>query len=119
MLACVALLLIKQSDLPFIPHFVPSRHSFYKQGVSLTRCTVGGQTKSVDKTIEGNGWLHTGDVCHMDEEGCIFVVDRKKDMIITAGYNVYPAQIERVVLKLEKVAMCAVGKGPDKLWPIF
>ncbi len=55
----------------------------------------------------------------MDEEGCIFVVDRKKDMIITAGYNVYPAQIERVVLKLEKVAMCAVGKGPDKLWPIF
>ena len=48
-------------------------------------------------------------------DGDIFVVDRKKDMIITSGYNIYPAEIERVVLKaLVKAAMCAVGKEPDE-----
>jgi long-chain acyl-CoA synthetase len=51
----------------------------------------------------------------MDEEGYIFVVDRKKDIIITEGYNIYPTEIERVILKLDKVAMCAVGKEPDEL----
>ena len=74
-----------------------------------------GNEDGTRDTIEPDGWLHTGDVCYMDEEGYIFVVDRKKDMIITAGYNIYPAEIERVVLKLDKVAMCAVGKEPDEL----
>ena len=74
-----------------------------------------GNDKATAETIEKDGWLHTGDICYMDEEGYIFVVDRKKDMIITAGYNVYPAEIERVVLKLDKVAICAVGKEPDEL----
>ncbi|MGA2403066.1 MAG: AMP-binding protein, partial [Syntrophobacteraceae bacterium] len=74
-----------------------------------------GNEEATRETIEEGGWLHTGDICHMDDEGYIFVVDRKKDMIITAGYNVYPAEIERVVLKLEKVAICAVGKEPDEL----
>jgi long-chain acyl-CoA synthetase len=74
-----------------------------------------GNEEATREAIEEDGWLHTGDVCYMDEEGYIFVVDRKKDMIITAGYNIYPAEIERVVLKLEKVAMCAVGKEPDEI----
>lgn len=74
-----------------------------------------GNEEATRDTIEEDGWLHTGDVCYMDEEGYIFVVDRKKDMIITAGYNIYPAEIERVILKLDKVSMCAVGKEPDEL----
>ena len=74
-----------------------------------------GNEDATRETIEKDGWLHTGDICYMDEEGYIFVVDRKKDMIITAGYNIYPAEIERVILKLDKVAMCAVGKEPDEL----
>jgi long-chain acyl-CoA synthetase len=57
--------------------------------------------------------MHTGDVASMDEDGCIFIVDRKKDMILTAGYNVYPAEIERVVAGHPDVALVAVGSIPD------
>lgn len=74
----------------------------------------GNETATLE-TIEPDGWLHTGDVGYMDEEGCIFIVDRRKDMILTAGYNVYPAEIERVLLKHPAVAMAAVGKVPDEL----
>ena len=49
----------------------------------------------------------------MDEDGCVFIVDRKKDMILTAGYNVYPAEIERVLAAHPAVALVAVGKLPD------
>jgi long-chain acyl-CoA synthetase len=49
----------------------------------------------------------------MDDDGCIFIVDRKKDMILTAGYNVYPAEIERVVAGHPDVALVAVGSIPD------
>jgi long-chain acyl-CoA synthetase len=67
------------------------------------------------ETIDANGWLHTGDVAHQDENGYFFVVDRLKDMIITGGYNVYPAEIERVVASHPAVAMVAIGRIPDEL----
>ena len=51
----------------------------------------------------------------MNEEGYIFIVDRKKDMILTAGYNVYPAEVERVIAAHPAVAMVAVGRIPDPL----
>ena len=51
----------------------------------------------------------------MDEDGYYFIVDRKKDMILTAGYNVYPAEIERVLAKHPSVSIAAVGKEKDKL----
>jgi long-chain acyl-CoA synthetase len=59
--------------------------------------------------------LHTGDVAHQNDEGYFFVVDRLKDMIITGGYNVYPAEIERVVASHPAVAMVAIGRLPDEL----
>ena len=74
-----------------------------------------GNDAATQETIEKDGWLHTGDVGSMDEDGYIFIVDRKKDMILTGGYNVYPAEIEKVLLKHDKVAMAAVGKLPDEL----
>jgi long-chain acyl-CoA synthetase len=74
-----------------------------------------GNKAATEETIEKDGWLHTGDVGSMDEDGYIFIVDRKKDMILTGGYNVYPAEIEKVLLKNDKVAMAAVGKLPDEL----
>ena len=51
----------------------------------------------------------------MDQDGCVYIVDRKKDMIITGGYNVYPAEIERVLAANPKVALAAVGKQKDEL----
>ena len=72
-----------------------------------------GNEQATQDTIEPDGWMHTGDVASMDEDGCIFIVDRKKDMILTAGYNVYPAEIERVVAGHPDVALVAVGSIPD------
>lgn len=66
-------------------------------------------------TIEPDGWLHTGDLARMDAEGYLYMVDRKKDMIITAGYNIYPAEIERVIAAHPAVAMVAVGSQPDEV----
>jgi long-chain acyl-CoA synthetase len=65
------------------------------------------------ETVEADGWLHTGDIARMDEDGFIHLVDRKKDMILTAGYNIYPAEIERVIAAHPDVAMVAVGAVPD------
>ncbi len=67
------------------------------------------------EAIEPDGWLHSGDLATMDEDGAIFIVDRKKDMINTAGFKVFPAEIERVIAAHPSVAMVAVGGQPDEL----
>ncbi|MBW0089351.1 AMP-binding protein [Pseudonocardia sp. KRD-184] len=72
-----------------------------------------GNPTATAEAIEPDGWLHTGDVATMDETGHVFVVDRRKDMIITGGYNVYPAEVERVLAGHPAVAMVAVGPVPD------
>ncbi len=60
-----------------------------------------------------DGWLHTGDIAKMDEEGYFFVVDRKKDMVIAGGYNIYPREIEEVLYAHEKIQEAAVAGVPD------
>jgi len=65
--------------------------------------------KETQKTII-DGWLHTGDIAHMDKDGYFFIVDRIKDMIISGGYNVYPRDIDEVLFEHPKVKeACAVG----------
>jgi long-chain acyl-CoA synthetase len=72
-----------------------------------------GNPEATAETIEPDGWLHTGDIATMTATGHVFVVDRRKDMIITGGYNVYPAEIERVLAAHPAVAMVAAGPVPD------
>ncbi|MFF7777103.1 class I adenylate-forming enzyme family protein [Streptomyces tanashiensis] len=72
-----------------------------------------GRPAETKEAIEPDGWLHTGDIAHVDNTGHFFVVDRRKDLIITAGYNVYPAEIERVISEHPSVAMVGVGAVPD------
>ncbi len=74
-----------------------------------------GDDEKTRETLEPDGWLHTGDLGTMDEDGCVYIVDRKKDMILTGGYNVYPAEIERVLADHPAVALAAVGKQEDEL----
>ncbi|TWT08790.1 long-chain fatty acid--CoA ligase [Reyranella sp. CPCC 100927] len=62
------------------------------------------------------GWLHSGDAAWMDDEGFVFIVDRIKDMIITGGENVYPAETESAISTLAGVAECAVIGIPDDRW---
>lgn len=61
-----------------------------------------------------DGWLATGDIATRDEDGYLFIVDRKKDMILTAGYNVYPAELEQVLAMHADVSMVAVAGFPDE-----
>jgi long-chain acyl-CoA synthetase len=72
-----------------------------------------GNDAATAEAITPDGWLHTGDVATHDGAGRFFVVDRLKDMILTAGYNVYPAEIERVLIGHASVALVAVGREPD------
>ncbi len=62
------------------------------------------------------GWLHTGDLGRLDEEGFLYIVDRKKDMIITGGENVYPREIEEVLYAHPKILEAAVIGLPDSQW---
>ncbi|MHC4716327.1 MAG: class I adenylate-forming enzyme family protein [Planctomycetota bacterium] len=74
-----------------------------------------GNEDATAEAIESDGWLHTGDLASMDEDGCVFIVDRKKDMILTAGFNVYPAELERVIAGHPSVALVAVGPVADEV----
>jgi acyl-CoA synthetase (AMP-forming)/AMP-acid ligase II len=66
------------------------------------------------KTIDADGWLHTGDVAVMDARGYLRITDRIKDMFITGGFNCYPAEIENVLFSLDGVAQVAVIGIPDE-----
>ena len=63
-----------------------------------------------------DGWLHTGDIAKVDEDGYFFIVDRKKDMIISGGYNVYPRDVEEVLFMHPKIKEAAVAGIPDAKW---
>jgi long-chain acyl-CoA synthetase len=67
------------------------------------------------ETIE-DGWLHTGDVGRMDEDGYIYLVDRRKDMIISGGENIYSREVEEVLYMHPAVLEAAVVGVPDKKW---
>jgi fatty-acyl-CoA synthase len=66
--------------------------------------------------LDDEGWFHTGDLVRHDEDWYFYVVDRKKDMFISGGENVYPAEIEAALYKHEAVHMCAVIGLPDEKW---
>jgi len=63
-----------------------------------------------------DGWLHTGDMGYIDDEGYLYLVDRRKDMYISGGENVYPAEVEDVLIGLEKIADAGVIGIPDEKW---
>jgi long-chain acyl-CoA synthetase len=66
------------------------------------------------KVLEDSGWLHTGDVAKMDEKGFFYIVDRKKDMILVSGFNVYPNEVEDVVMDHPGVSeVAAVGVSDE------
>jgi long-chain acyl-CoA synthetase len=67
------------------------------------------------QVMDAEGWLHTGDMAKMDEQGFFFIVDRKKDMILVSGFNVYPNEIEDVIAMMPGVLeVAAVGVPDDK-----
>jgi len=65
-------------------------------------------------TVDTDGWLHTGDIGKLDAAGNLQITDRLKDMYICGGFNVYPAEIEQVLARLDGVLDCAVIGVPDE-----
>jgi long-chain acyl-CoA synthetase len=67
-----------------------------------------------------NGWLHTGDIGYVDDEGFLFLVDRKKDMVIVGGFNVYPREVDEVLFKHPKIREAAtVGRKDSRLGEVL
>lgn len=77
-----------------------------------------GYYKQPEKTAETivDGWLHTGDLGHFDAQGYLHITDRKRDMIISGGFNVYPSEVEQALMSHPAVMDCAVIGVPDAQW---
>jgi long-chain acyl-CoA synthetase len=70
--------------------------------------------EATEESIDGDGWFRTGDMAKMDEDGYFFIVDRKKDLIIRGGYNVYPREVEEVLYEHPAIQEAAVVGVPDE-----
>jgi long-chain acyl-CoA synthetase len=110
-------------------HYSPMVRVVREDGSEVTPGEVGeivgkgknimlGYWKMPDKTAETikDGWLHTGDMGTVDEDGYIYLVDRKNDMIITGGENVYPREVEDILLEHPAIMEVAVVGVPDEKW---
>ena len=77
---------------------------------------IKGYINRPDATADSitDGWLHTGDVARLDADGFIFIVDRKKDMVLRGGENIYCAEVETCIYRLPEVAECCVFGVPDE-----
>jgi long-chain acyl-CoA synthetase len=80
--------------------------------------TMIGYWRDPERTAETlkNGWLYTRDMATVDEDGYIYIVDRKADMIISGGYNIYPSEVEEVLYRHPAVYEASVISVPDDLW---
>ncbi len=111
------------------PLFYQEARIVNNQDQDVARDTVGelvlkgpnifeGYWKMPEATQEAfrQGWFHTGDLAYMDEEGFFFLVDRKKDMLISGGENVYPIEVEQVLVRHPNILEAAVIGVPDSKW---
>ena len=105
------ILIVDEQGLP-VPARTPGEILVRGPSVMLGYWNCPDQTRQV----MAEGWLHTGDVGFMDEEGYLFVIDRIKDMIISGGENIFPVEVENVLASHPAVAVCAVIGVPHKKW---
>ena len=102
---------VDENDLPVAPGVV-GEMKVRGLGTTLGYWQKAAETRQVYR----NGWYYSLDLCRVDEQGFIYVVDRKKDMIITGGENVYPAEVENALYKHPGIAQAAVVGLPDRKW---
>lgn len=82
------------------------------------RLVIGDYLDMPEATAEIRqyGWHHTGDIGYLDDDGFLYIVDRKKDMVVTGGFNVFSTEVEAAILALPDVLECAVIGVPDEKW---
>ena len=74
------------------------------------------EPEETKKTIEADGWVHTGDLANQDKEGFYYIVGRKKEMFISGGENIYPVEIEELIYQHPAIDLAAVIGVPDEKW---
>ncbi len=83
---------------------------------ALNMIEYWGNAEKTAETVDKDGWLYTGDAAYMDKDGYVFIQDRIKDMIISGGENVYPAEVENTIFSHPDVLEVAVIGVPDEKW---
>jgi acyl-CoA synthetase (AMP-forming)/AMP-acid ligase II len=86
--------------------------------VTRSDCVMAGYWDNPEASAQAlrGGWLHTGDIGRMDAQGFLTILDRSKDMIISGGSNIYPREIEEVLLRHPAVAECSIVGRPHPEW---
>jgi long-chain acyl-CoA synthetase len=84
------------------------------RGPQVMKGYLGNPAATADTVRDG--WLYTGDIGYLDEAGRLYVVDRKKDLIIRGGENIYPAEVEEVILRYPNIEDCAVVAQSDDIY---
>jgi acyl-CoA synthetase (AMP-forming)/AMP-acid ligase II len=86
--------------------------------VTRSDLVMKGYWKDPEATAQTlkNGWLHTGDMGYLDDRGYLYLMDRSKDMIISGGENIYPREIEEIIIQHPAVAEVAIIGVPDREW---
>jgi long-chain acyl-CoA synthetase len=89
-----------------------------RSGVPGTFVTMRAYFNKPEATAEAirNGWVHTGDMGRFDEDGYLYIVDRKKDMVLSGGYNIYSKEVESAILEIAGVQDVAVVGVPDEMY---
>ena len=91
------------------------RGELWVRGASVIKGYIN-RPEATAETITDGGWLHTGDIARMDENGFIFIVDRKKDMVLRGGENIYCAEVEAALYRHDAIAECSVfGVADERL----
>ncbi|RQO46077.1 fatty-acid--CoA ligase [Rhodococcus sp. KBW08] len=72
--------------------------------------------EATDAAFDSEGWFHSGDIGYLDDDGYLYIVDRLKDMVISGGENIYPAEVERVLANMPGISDVAVVGTPDDKW---
>jgi fatty-acyl-CoA synthase len=109
------------TDVKLVDGYGAEIHEPHKQGEVLVRgpnVTPGywGLPEATRLAIDAKGWFHTGDAAYFDEEGLLTISDRIKDMIISGGENVYPAEVENALMRHPAIAEVAVIGEPNPKW---
>jgi acyl-CoA synthetase (AMP-forming)/AMP-acid ligase II len=100
------------------PDGEPAAHGEIGEIAVRTATAMAGYWQQPEATAAAlrDGWLHTGDAGRLDDDGYLYIEDRVKDMFISGGENVYPAEVERVIVELDPVLAAAVVGVPDEKW---
>jgi fatty-acyl-CoA synthase len=113
-----------------LPHFFTEVRIADENGDTVPRGTVGeieitgpnvflgyhGQPEATAEAFTDDGWFRSGDLGYLDADGYLFIADRLKDMIISGGENIYPAEVENLISDIEGISGVAVVGVPDERW---